>query len=139
MVNLTLILERTRGFQVAGHFRFTRLSSKPGSLGCIIDGIAATGGCMLRPIFAVLGSFVVLTNLLAAQASKLQSAENPQQSTSDTSTFIDLIQQSHDLDHLLPSPMSVWLLTRQTDMISHSNPDLGREWANELFASSLQL
>ena len=94
---------------------------------------------MLRPIFAVLGSFVVLTNLLAAQASKLQSAENPQQSTSDTSTFIDLIQQSHDLDHLLPSPMSVWLLTRQTDMISHSNPDLGREWANELFASSLQL
>jgi len=31
------------------------------------------------------------------------------------------------------------MLTRQAEMISHLNADLGREWANEVFALSLQL
>ncbi len=94
---------------------------------------------MLRPIFAVLGSFVVLTNLLEDRVSKPQSPEYRLQSTSDTSTFLSLNQQSHDLDYLLPPPMRVGMLTRQAEMISHLNADLGREWANEVFALSLQL
>jgi hypothetical protein len=94
---------------------------------------------MLRPILPVLVSFLVLTNLSEAQASKPQSAEYGQQSTSDASTLVSLIQQSHDLDHLLPPPMRVWLLTRQAEMVSRLNPDLGGAWANELFALSLQV
>jgi hypothetical protein len=94
---------------------------------------------MLRPILAVFVSFLVLTNLLEAQASKPQSAEYRQQSTSDDSTSVNLIQQSHNLDYLLPPPMRVGMLARQAEMASHSNPDLGREWANELFTLSLQV
>jgi hypothetical protein len=93
---------------------------------------------MVRPIFAVLGSFVVLTNLLEAQASKRQ-YEYQQLSTSDPSTAVGLIQQSHDLDNLLPPPMRVGMLTRQAEMVSQLNPDHGREWAIELFALSLQV
>jgi hypothetical protein len=100
--------------------------------------IVAPGGCMVRPIFAVLAFFVVLPNLWQAQASKSQSADE-HQATSDTRTSISLVQQSHDLDHLLPPPMRVGLLTRQAEMVSQVNPDLGREWANELFALSLQV
>jgi hypothetical protein len=94
---------------------------------------------MLRPILPVLVSFLVLTNLSEAQVSKPQSAEYRQQSTSDASTLVSLIQQSHDLDHLLPPPMRVWLLTRQAEMVSGLNSDLGGAWANELFALSLQV
>lgn len=94
---------------------------------------------MLRPILAVLVSFLVLTTLLEAQVCKPQSAEYRQQSTSDDSTSVSLIQQSHNLDYLLPPPMRVGMLTRQAEMVSHLNPDLGREWANELFALSLQV
>src|SRR5467141_432645 len=101
--------------------------------------IAAPGGCMLRPILPVLVSFLVLTSLSEAQVSKPQSAEYRQQSTSDASTLVSLIQQSHDLDHLLPPPMRVWLLTRQAEMVSRLNSDLGGAWANELFALSLQV
>jgi len=94
---------------------------------------------MLRPILPVLVSFLVLTNLSEAQASKPQSAEYRQQSTIDASTLVSLIQQSHDLDHFLQPPMRVWLLTRQAEMVSRLNPDLGGAWANELFALSLQV
>ena len=94
---------------------------------------------MVRPIFAVLGSFVVLTNLLEAQVSKPQSAGDRQQPTNDAGTSVGLLQQSHDLDNLLPMPMRVVLLPRQAEMVSHLNPDLGREWANELFALALQV
>jgi len=62
---------------------------------------------MLRPTLLALGSFVVLTHLLEAQVSKPQSAEDRQQSTSDASTSLSLVQQSHDLDNLLPPSMRV--------------------------------
>ena len=94
---------------------------------------------MLRPTLLALGSFVVLTHLLEAQVSKPQSAEDRQQSTSDASTSLSLVQQSHDLDNLLPPSMRVWVLSRQAEMASQLKPDLGREWANELFALSLQV
>lgn len=94
---------------------------------------------MLRPIFAVLGSFVILTNSLQAALSEPQSHDYRLYSPADASTFVSLIQQSHDLDSMLPSPMRVWLLNRQAQMVSQLNPDLGRAWANELFALSLQV
>jgi hypothetical protein len=93
----------------------------------------------VRSIFAVLGSFVVLTNLLEAQVSKPQSAGDREQPTNDTGTSVGLLQQSRDLDNLLPMPMRVVLLPRQAEMVSHLNPNLGREWANELFALALQV
>ena len=67
---------------------------------------------MVRPICAVLGSLVVLTNLLEAQVSKPQSARDRQQPADDISTSVSLLQQSHDLDNLLPPSMRVGLLTR---------------------------
>ncbi len=94
---------------------------------------------MLRPIFAILGSFVALTHFSEARASKPQTPEYRLQSTSDISTFVGLVQESHDLDHLLPPPMRVWMLTRQAEMILRFNRELGGAWANELFALSLQL
>jgi hypothetical protein len=93
---------------------------------------------MVRPVFAVLGSLVVLTNLLEAQVSKPQSAIDRQQPADDKSTSVSLLQQSHDLDNLLPPSVRVGLLTRQAEMVSRLNADLGREWAIELFASTLQ-
>ena len=77
---------------------------------------------MLRPTLAVLGSFVLCSNLLVAQVSKLPSAEDQRQSTTDTSASVSLLQQSHDLGNLLPPPMRIGLLTRQAEMVSHSNP-----------------
>ena len=94
---------------------------------------------MLRSIFAVLGSFVILTNSLQATLSEPQSHDYRLYSPADASTFISLIQQSHDLDSMLPPAMRLWLLNRQAQMVSQLNPDLGRAWANELFALSLQV
>jgi hypothetical protein len=42
------------------------------------------------------------------------------------------------LDSLLSPPMRAGMLTRQAEMVSQLEPDLGREWANELFALALQ-
>jgi hypothetical protein len=96
---------------------------------------------MLRPIFAVLSPLAVLANLLAGGVGKAQYqyVEYKPQSTRDAGTFVSLIQQSHDLDNLLSPSMRVWELIRQAQMVSQLNPDLGREWANELFAVSLQV
>ena len=106
----------------------------------ILDAIVAPGGGTLRPISAVFVSgVVVLTNLLAGDLSNAQHVEFNLQSTGDTDTFVSLIRQSHDLDNLLPPSMRVRVLSRQAEMASQLNPDLGREWANELFALSLQV
>jgi hypothetical protein len=96
---------------------------------------------MLRPIFAVLIPLAVLANLLAGGVGKAQYqyVEYKPQSTRDAGTFVSLIQQSHDLDNLLSPSMRVWELIRQAQMVSQLNPDLGRQWANELFALSLQV
>jgi hypothetical protein len=96
---------------------------------------------MSRPISAVLSSLAVLANLLAGGVGKAQYqyVEYKLQSTRDAGTFVSLIQQSHDLDNLLSPSMRVWELIRQAQMVSSLNPDLGREWAQELFALSLQM
>jgi len=76
---------------------------------------------------------------LASHVGKAQYVEHKPQSTRDTDAFAGLIQQSHDLDNLLTLTMRVRVLSRQAEMASQLKPDLGREWASELFALSLQL
>ena len=110
-------------------------------LGVYSTLLVAPGGCRLRPIIAVLSPLAVLANLLAGSVvkSQYQYVEYKPQSTRDAGTFVSLIQQSHDLDNLLSPSMRVWELIRQAQMVSQLNPDLGRQWANELFALSLQV
>ena len=94
---------------------------------------------MVRPIFAVLLSFIVLIHLVAADESKAQYVIYDRQSVRDTDTFVSLVQQSYDIDNSMPPPMRARILTRQAEMISYLKPALSREWSNELFALSLQV
>src|ERR1700687_2174825 len=95
---------------------------------------------MRRPLCTVLASFVLVTNLLEAQEGKSQSSESAVVSTSGTNaTILRLLQQSHDLGRQLPvSSRLMNVLPRQAEMVSRLRPDLGREWANELFTLSFQ-
>ncbi len=95
---------------------------------------------MWRPLFAILASFVLGTNLLEAQESKSQSSESAVISASGANAAIlRLLQQSHDLDQQLPvSSRRMNVLAQQAEMASRLRPDLGREWANELFTLSFQ-
>jgi hypothetical protein len=93
-----------------------------------------------RPLCTILASFVLATNLLEAQDSKSQSSESGVLSTSGAdATILSLLQQSHDLGQQLPVSLRLMnLLPRQAEMVSRLRPDLGREWANELFTLSFQ-
>lgn len=94
---------------------------------------------MRRPLCTLLASFVLFANPLNAQQSKSQSTESGVLSTSDDATIITLLQESHDLGLQLPVPVRLMnLLPRQVDAISQFRPDLGREWAIELFTLSAQ-
>ncbi|MGB9464582.1 MAG: hypothetical protein WBR10_05675 [Candidatus Acidiferrum sp.] len=95
---------------------------------------------MRRPLCTILASFVLLSNLLEAQDSKSQSSKPGVLSTSDAdATAVDLLQQSHNLSQQFPVSMRLMnLLPRQAEMVSRLRPDLGREWANELFTLSFQ-
>jgi hypothetical protein len=95
---------------------------------------------MRRSLCTILASFVLLSNLLEAQDGKSQSSKPGVLSTSDAdTTAVDLLQQSHNLSQQLPVSMRLMnLLPRQAEMVSRLRPDLGREWANELFTLSFQ-
>jgi len=95
---------------------------------------------MRRPLCTILASFVLVTNLLGAQESKSQSSESGLVSlVHGDVTMLRLLQQSHDLGQQLPvSDRLMNLLRRQAEMVSRLRPDLGREWANELFTLSFQ-
>ena len=95
---------------------------------------------MRRPLCTILASFVLISNLLDAQDSKSQSSKPEVLSTSDAdATAVDLLQQSHNSSQQLPVSMRLMnLLPRQTEMVSRLRPDLGQEWANELFTLSAQ-
>ena len=96
---------------------------------------------MRRPLCILLASFVLLTNLLKAQEIKSQSSESGVFSTSGAyATIIRLLQQSHDMGQQLPVPVRLMnLLPRQAEAVSRLRPDLGREWADELFTLSSQV
>ena len=94
---------------------------------------------MRRPLYKVLASFVLITNLLRAQETKSQSFESRGAPAGDNTTAISLLQQSHDIGQQLPVPMRLMnLLPRQAEMVSRLRPDLGREWATELLTLSSQ-
>ena len=94
---------------------------------------------MRRPLCTVLISFVLVTNLLEAQEGKSQSSETRARSTvEDEAQVMSLLQQSHDIDQHLPVRARFYLLTQQTQLASQKRADLGRAWANELFALSFQ-
>lgn len=95
---------------------------------------------MRRPLCMILASLVLASNLLRAQDKKSQSYESAVLATSGAdAAILGLLQQSHDLGQQLPvSSRLMNLLPRQAEMVSRLRPDLGREWANELFTLSLQ-
>jgi hypothetical protein len=95
---------------------------------------------MRRPLCTILASFALIPNLLEAQDSKSQSSKPGVLSRSDAdATAVDLLQQSHNLSQQLPVSMRLMnLLPRQAEMVSRLRPDLGQEWANELFTLSAQ-
>ena len=95
---------------------------------------------MRQPLGMFLASFVLATNLLEAQDSKVQSSESVALSNGGTDvTLLTLLQRSHDVSQQLPVSARVMeLLPRQAEMVSQIRPDLGREWATELFTLSFQ-
>jgi len=95
---------------------------------------------MRRPLCTILASFVLVTNLLGAQESKSQSSESGVLFASGADAMIlSLLQQSHDLGQQLPvSSRLMNVLPPQAEIVSRLRPDLGREWANELFTLSFQ-
>ncbi len=84
--------------------------------------------------------FVLATNFLEARESKSRSSESPAISTSDANaTILGLLLESHNLGRQLPvSSRLMNLFAGQAETVSRLRPDLGREWANELFTLSLQ-
>jgi hypothetical protein len=95
---------------------------------------------MRRPFCTLLASFALVTNLLEAQEIKSKSSESGVLSAGGAdATILRLLQQSHDLDQQLPvSSRRMNVLAQQAGMVSRLRPDLGREWANELFTLSFQ-
>lgn len=96
---------------------------------------------MRRPLCAILASFLLAPCFLQAQDTKSQFSESRPLSTARAdSTILDLLQQSHDLGQQLPVSFRVMnLLPEQAQMVSRLRPDLGRQWANELFDLSFQM
>src|SRR5712675_370093 len=93
---------------------------------------------MRRPLYTVLASFVLVSNLLEAQETKSQSSESSF-AADDNTTALSLLQQSHDLGQQLPVPVRLMnLLPRQAEIASRLRPDLAREWANELLTLASQ-
>src|SRR5258708_39314383 len=94
---------------------------------------------MRRPFCTVFVSFVLITSLLEAQESKTQSPEvGARTSVGDDAQVMSLLQQSHDINQQLPVRARFFLLTQQAQLASQMRVDLGRAWANELFALSFQ-
>jgi hypothetical protein len=94
---------------------------------------------MRRPLCAVFTSFVLITTVAQAQDRSAQSFASEVPSASDADAMIvRLLQESHDAGQQLPVSMRLNMLRRQAQTISKFRTDLGREWANELFALSFQ-
>src|SRR5215470_14924920 len=94
---------------------------------------------MRRFLSAFLLSFVLVPHILTAQQGGAQPARLgvPARIGSDAA-IVDLLQQSHELNRLLPFQEQTMLLSMQARLVADVRPDLGREWVNELFSLSLQ-
>jgi len=92
---------------------------------------------MRRPLCAFLASFLLVADVLEAQERKAPPTESPSADGTDA-TILNFLQQSHDLGKQLPLSDRLMLLSPQAQLVSRLRADLGRAWANELFALSLQ-
>jgi len=81
---------------------------------------------------------VLVTNLLGAQENESQSSESGVVFPGGAdATILRLPQQSHDLGQQLPVSVRLMsVLPRQAELVSRLRPDLGRDWANELYAEA---
>lgn len=87
----------------------------------------------LRPLLAFL--FLLSTSL--TQQGSGQSSGLPPRVGSEA-LIVDLLQQSHDLNKQAPLHLQPFLLRMQANLAAELRPDLGREWANELFQFASQ-
>jgi hypothetical protein len=98
---------------------------------------------MQRSVWAVFG---VLLALVAFPQSQNSTSQIPQESAGSnlrdvqdpSATIISLAQQSHDLNSKSDVNSQVYLLERQITLILRRNPELARQWIDELFALSLE-
>jgi hypothetical protein len=84
-------------------------------------------------------SFTLLSNISTAQQGGGQAVGSggPARIGSEA-MIVDLLQQSHDLDKQVPLQFQAFLLRMQAEQVAELRPDLGREWANELFLLASQ-
>jgi hypothetical protein len=92
---------------------------------------------MRRPLCAILALFVLVTSLSQAQVRTSESF-GPGARSASGAEILRLLQQSHDLGQQLQVSLRLSMLRRQVLMVSKFRAELGREWANELFALSFQ-
>jgi hypothetical protein len=92
---------------------------------------------MRRPLCAFLAAFLLVATVSEAQERKAPLTESPSPDGTDA-TILNFLQQSHDLGQQLQVPDRLMLLAQQAELVSRFRADLGRAWANELFALSLQ-
>jgi hypothetical protein len=98
---------------------------------------------MRRSVWAVFG---VLLPLVAFPQSQTSTPQIPQESAGSnlrdvqdpSATIISLVQQSHDLNSKSDVNSQVYLLERQITLILRRNPELARQWIDELFALSFE-
>ena len=91
-------------------------------------------------------SVVLLLALSFLFASVSEAQENSQQPTSAASPSLEIsnskavtfLQQSHDLNPQFNLGTRIYLLQRQAEAVSRADTELGRAWAQELFALSRQ-
>ena len=82
-------------------------------------------------------SFLFLLNTSIAHQGGGQSSGLPPRVGSEA-LIVDLLQQSHDLNKEAPPHLQSFLLHMQANLAAEVRPDLGREWANELFQLASQ-
>jgi hypothetical protein len=94
---------------------------------------------MPHSLAVLLLSFSLLSGTSTAQQVGGQSAALPRPArVGSDAAIVDLLQQSHDLDEQAPGGPHVFLLRMQIEQVMEPRPDLGREWANELFRLASQ-
>jgi hypothetical protein len=98
---------------------------------------------MRRSVWAVFGVLLALVAFPQSQTSTPQISQesagsNLRDVQDPSATIISLVQQSHDLNSKSDVNSQVYLLERQITLILRRNPELARQWIDELFALSFE-
>ncbi|HKU27098.1 MAG TPA: hypothetical protein VJQ54_16605 [Candidatus Sulfotelmatobacter sp.] len=87
----------------------------------------------------LLFSLILIPNLSTAQPGGGQTFRSaPPARIGSAVTIVSLLEQSHDLDKQVPLQFRMFLLRMQVEQVAELRPDLGRDWANELFLLASQ-